>query len=268
MLKGYSHSPSGAGTAFKPYLQSPLHAFGLQAKARPQDDTCGVWMNEVPLLGYLVVRGDAQDAAFNAAVQDVLGVAPPTQPSSFIRTPHGVLLWQAPDEWLLVCARAQLANCLARLQAASDGLHAQMVDNSGGLTQVYLSGTKQLAVLHHVGVYDFFDDYRGTGSRHRVRQGQHAGVSDRCTRRVCDFSGAALPIMCGPCCARQPVRMAWASASSNMTPAIPSSVCYRKAAPCHLAYSKCSASASGLPARIPSARCWQSVVSCSYCIRN
>ncbi|MFC3110011.1 sarcosine oxidase subunit gamma [Undibacterium arcticum] len=155
MLKGYSHSPSGAGTAFKPYLQSPLHAFGLQAKARPQDDTCGVWMNEVPLLGYLVVRGDAQDAAFNAAVQDVLGVAPPTQPSSFIRTPHGVLLWQAPDEWLLVCARAQLANCLARLQAASDGLHAQMVDNSGGLTQVYLSGTKQLAVLHHVGVYDF-----------------------------------------------------------------------------------------------------------------
>lgn len=155
MFKAYLQFPSEADTGFKPYLQSPLHGFGLQSKARPQDDMRGVWMNEVPLLGYIVIRGDAQDAAFTAGLQAVLGVAPPTQPSSFARTAHGVLLWQTPDEWLLVCARAQLTQYMVQLEAAADSLHAQVVDNSGGLTQVYLSGSKGLEVLHHVGVYDF-----------------------------------------------------------------------------------------------------------------
>lgn len=140
---------------FKPYLQSPLHAFDLPAKARPQNDSCGVWMNEVPLLGYILIRGDAADAGFRAAIHEVLGVAPPLKPSTFVCSPQGNLLWQSPDEWLLVCARQNLGACISRLEAALASLHAQVVDNSGGLTQVYLSGSKHLELLHHVGIYDF-----------------------------------------------------------------------------------------------------------------
>lgn len=149
-------TPQGrANIAFAPYAQSPLHAFGLAAKARPQDDSAGVWMNEMPLLGYIVVRGDMLDPAFSGAVREVLGIALPAKPSTFVPFPHGVALWQAPDEWLLVCSHPVRAAYLAELGSALDGLHAQVVDNSGGLTTVYLSGAKQVELLRHVSVYDF-----------------------------------------------------------------------------------------------------------------
>lgn len=140
---------------YKPYLQSPLHAFDLPAKARPQNESCGVWMNEVPLLGYIQIRGNAQDAAFRAAIHVVLDAELPVKPSTFAVTPQGNLLWQSPDEWLLVCARQNLNACVSRLETALASLHAQVVDNSGGLTQVYLSGANHLELLHHVGIYDF-----------------------------------------------------------------------------------------------------------------
>jgi sarcosine oxidase subunit gamma len=139
---------------FAPYAQSPLHGFGLPERARAINDSCGVWMNEVPLLGYIVLRGDSQLPEFVNAVTDVLGVAPPAAPCSAAPCAGGVLLWQGPDEWLLVCARAVHADCLVRLEAALAGIHAQVADNAGGLTMVYLSGAHHTTLLRHVSVYD------------------------------------------------------------------------------------------------------------------
>lgn len=144
-----------ADQAFQPYAQSPLHAFGLSAQARPQDDSCGVWMNEMALLGYIVVRGDAQDPAFIEAIRDVIGIELPTVPCTFVPFQQGIAIWQTPDEWLLVCARPARGAYLGELEAALKNLHAQVVDNSGGLTQVYLSGANHIEALRHVGVYDF-----------------------------------------------------------------------------------------------------------------
>lgn len=146
---------AGRELAFAPYAQSPLHPFSLPSKARAQDDSCGVWMNELPLLGYIVMRGDASDPAFNTAVQAVLGIALPTIPSTFTPFPHGVAVWQTPDEWLLVCTRAAHLSYLDDLEAALVNVHAQVADNSGGLTQVYLSGANHVELLRHVSVYDF-----------------------------------------------------------------------------------------------------------------
>jgi sarcosine oxidase subunit gamma len=144
-----------AKVAFAPYAQSPLHDFGLPAKARRPDGSCGVWMNELALLGYVIVRGDAQDPAFIRAVRSVLGIALPTVPGTVTPFTNGVALWQAPDEWLLVCARSARHICIAGLEAALSDMHAQVVDNSGGLTMVYLTGAQQVTLLRHVGVYDF-----------------------------------------------------------------------------------------------------------------
>ena len=140
--------------AFAPYAQSPLHGLGLGAKARAQDDSCGVWMNEVALLGYITLRGDCADPAFNAALQSVLGIAPPDAPNTVRAFARGVVLWQAPDEWLLVCARTDCAAYVVELESALALLHAQVVNNSGGLTTLYLSGANQVALLRHVSVYD------------------------------------------------------------------------------------------------------------------
>jgi sarcosine oxidase subunit gamma len=144
-----------AAVAFAPYAQTPLHGFGLDAKARAQDDSCGVWMNEVAPLGYITLRGDAADPAFSAALKEVLGIALPNAPNSLRSFAHGVVLWQAPDEWLLVCARTTPTAYVAELESAFARLHAQVVDNSGGLTTLYLSGANQVELLRHVSVYDF-----------------------------------------------------------------------------------------------------------------
>lgn len=141
--------------AFAPYAQSPMHGFGLAAMARRQDDSCGVWMNEVPMLGYVIVRGDAQDPAFNGAVKSVLGIVLPTVPGTFVAFEQGIALWQAPDEWLLVCIAGARQSCIDGLEGLLKGMHAQVVDNSGGLTMLYLSGRHQVTLLRHVGVYDF-----------------------------------------------------------------------------------------------------------------
>jgi sarcosine oxidase, subunit gamma len=144
-----------AKVAFAPYAQSPLHDFGLPGKAQRPDGSRGVWMNELPLLGYVIVRGDVQDPAFVRAVKSALGIALPTVPGTMAPFGHGVALWQAPDEWLLVCARTARHACIATLETALQGVHAQVVDNSGGLTMVYLTGAHQVTLLRHVGVYDF-----------------------------------------------------------------------------------------------------------------
>lgn len=155
MYKPYLQPSMGGAQVSVPYMQSPLHAFNLPAHAVSQNESCGVWMNEVALLGYVVMRGDSADPAFSAAIRQALGVALPVQPSTFVIAQYGVLMWQSPDEWLLVCARDCLRACMNSLEAALAGLHAQVVDNSGGLTQVYLSGKDHMSVLHHVSVYDF-----------------------------------------------------------------------------------------------------------------
>lgn len=140
---------------FKPYARSPLHVFNLPAQARVQDASCGVWMNELPLLAYTVVRGDSKDPAFNQAVFAAIGIVLPTSQSSFALFEQGCAIWQTPDEWLLICSRAVQADYVQKLTEQLAPLHAQVVDNSGGLTTVYISGKNHVDLLRHVGLYDF-----------------------------------------------------------------------------------------------------------------
>jgi sarcosine oxidase subunit gamma len=149
-----SRKPSANDSGFAPYAQAPLHPFGLAQRARPQDDSCAVWMSEMPMLGYIVLRGDSADPAFRHAITQVFGIALPAAPGTFAAFTHGLALWQGPDEWLLVCAGPVRSAYQAELDTALAGLHAQVVDNSGGLTTVYVSGREHVTLLRHVSVYD------------------------------------------------------------------------------------------------------------------
>jgi sarcosine oxidase subunit gamma len=136
-------------------LRSPLHAFNLAAQTRPPLPSDGVLFSELPNLGYLILRGHADDAAFMDAVAGVLDQPLPTAPSTWLRTDAGVVFWVSPDEWWLVCARARRDAVFNALQAATKGLFAQVVDNSGGHAAVRLSGAQHLLLLRHLGPYDF-----------------------------------------------------------------------------------------------------------------
>jgi sarcosine oxidase subunit gamma len=136
------------------YAQSPLHHFKLAKQAHQQDGSCGVWMNELPLLRYIVLRGDIHDPIFTQTIKDTLEISLPT-PHTFTSFEQGIVLWQSPDEWLLVCKRTAHKPCFNNLENALNTVHAQVVDNSGGLTMVYVSGKNHIELLHHVGSYDF-----------------------------------------------------------------------------------------------------------------
>ncbi|MFC3532323.1 sarcosine oxidase subunit gamma, partial [Vogesella facilis] len=139
---------------FQPYLQSPLVNFNLPAETVLVDNSQLARANELPLLGYIAIRGELADGAIAAAIAKVSGAALPAA-GQFTTGEAGVLLWVSPDELLLVTRRAELAQRLAAFDAAFAGLFAHAVDNSGGLTCVSLSGAEHVTVLRHMGVYDF-----------------------------------------------------------------------------------------------------------------
>lgn len=136
-------------------LESPLHTFGLPSRAATPTPENRVAMSELPHLGYIVLRGKADDTAFMQGVAGVLGQALPTQPMSVLPTGAGVVLWVSPDEWLLVCKRSARDALLAALTGALRDAFAQVVDNSGGLTALRIAGPDHMLLLRQLGPYDF-----------------------------------------------------------------------------------------------------------------
>jgi sarcosine oxidase, subunit gamma len=139
----------------EPWMQSPLHTLGLDKQARAIDESCGVWANEIPLLGYMILRGDAGDETFLSRCEVALGMPLPLAPCTFVAHSGAKVLWLSPDEWLIVTARAQRERIGASLRSELNGIRKQVVDNSGGLTQVIVQGVNAIDVMRHVSVYDF-----------------------------------------------------------------------------------------------------------------
>lgn len=138
----------------EPQMQSPLHSLGLAAEARAIDGSAGVWANEIPLQGYISLRGQSGDAAFVAAASEALGLGLPTVPCTLAVNGATRALWISPDEWIIVTPRPEKARLLKALSDSLKSVRSQVVDNSGGYTEVVLKGTHARDVLTHSTVYD------------------------------------------------------------------------------------------------------------------
>jgi sarcosine oxidase, subunit gamma len=139
---------------FSPVMQSPLQAFNLSAKQEAMTDAKGVWAHEMPLLGYISLRGNAQNKDFLAAVKKATGTSLPTQACSLNNTSAVTILNCSPDEWMIVCPREQRATLQQALEAALVGVHSQVLDSSGGYTSVLLQGKQAADALQHCTVYN------------------------------------------------------------------------------------------------------------------
>ncbi|MBS0269169.1 MAG: sarcosine oxidase subunit gamma [Proteobacteria bacterium] len=139
----------------EPVMRSPLHSFGLSSQAKPIDGSSCVWANEIPHLGYISLRGDGRDKTFADAASKTLGVPLPLAPCTLVASEDVKILWLSPDEWMIVTAPGQANALRSNLQQALVGVRSQVVDNSGGFTQIFLGGTHALDALRHVSVYDF-----------------------------------------------------------------------------------------------------------------
>jgi sarcosine oxidase, subunit gamma len=142
------------GKMHEPIAQSPLHGFGLAAQATHMDASKGVWVNEISDMAYVSLRGDSSNATFLEAVSKGLGCALPLEPCRFVEAPSVTMLWLSPDEWMLVCPRSELQERLQGLKQSLADIRHQVVDNSGGYTQLVLRGKNAADVLGHVTVYD------------------------------------------------------------------------------------------------------------------
>lgn len=134
-------------------LRSPLHHLTTTTTGKPGQ--VGLQAAEQPNLGYIVLRGHATDAVFMQGVAAVLGSPLPTRPRAMQVCAAGVILWQSPDEWWLLCARAQRDRLVGELERVLQGCFAQVVDNSGGFTSLRLTGAQHMRLLAHLSPYDF-----------------------------------------------------------------------------------------------------------------
>lgn len=138
---------AGAGVL----AESPLsHASGCKGGSSP-----GVILREKAFLGYLTLRGNAADAAFAEAVEQVLGVPLPTTPMALHQNTQkgSSILWISPDEWLIQLPGGTEYETELALRAELSG-HFAVVNVSGGVTLLTLSGPKARDVLHKSTGYD------------------------------------------------------------------------------------------------------------------
>lgn len=136
-------------------LRSALHAFDLPSQCRQPTDADGVRISEVPHLGYLILRGNPADVGFQSAVSQALDMALPHRVACWTAGAGRVVFSVSPDEWWVLCSHSQRDALKLSLSAALQGLHAQMVDNSGGHAAVRISGPQHLRLLRHLGSFDY-----------------------------------------------------------------------------------------------------------------
>jgi sarcosine oxidase subunit gamma len=131
----------------EPYLlQHALAHRGLDARpAAPADRA--VCLSIVPAAAQLCLRGDGS-RAFCAAVESVLGVAPPGQANTAASGGDGTrVLWLGPDEWLAVRDGGDGVALAAALDEALSAEHALVTDVSHSRVVVALEGPRAREVL-------------------------------------------------------------------------------------------------------------------------
>jgi len=121
--------------------QSPLAHLHLAARAVAEPGEAGVTLRERPFGTMATLRGNAGDPAFVAAVEGVVGVAPPREPLTVARAGERAILWLGPDEWLVTGLPA------ADLAAALTDLHAAATETGESMTVIELAGPRARDVL-------------------------------------------------------------------------------------------------------------------------
>lgn len=121
-----------------------LHDFCASLPAEAPHDP-GVILRPIPFGTFVNLRGDARDAAFLAAVQNVTGNPLPVEPNRFARGDPTVC-WTGPDEWLVIGDPGS-DTLVTRFHSSTAALHAAATDVSGGNMLLELAGPRARDVL-------------------------------------------------------------------------------------------------------------------------
>lgn len=106
-----------------------------------------VTIAELPFLTQIVLRGDAGDAGFQAAIRSVTGCEVPVTANTVAAVADCSALWLGPDEWLIIGPAAEERRLADGIRAALGPRHASMVDVSASRAVIELGGVKAREVL-------------------------------------------------------------------------------------------------------------------------
>jgi sarcosine oxidase subunit gamma len=127
--------------------QSALAHLHLHARVSKTPADADFTLCERPYRGQLLLRGEATDMGFAAAVTQVLGVGLPAEPNTSARAGQCAALWLGPDEWLIVLPDGSETETLSALTEALHGRHHAVTDVSDGRAVIGLAGPRARDVL-------------------------------------------------------------------------------------------------------------------------
>ena len=104
-------------------------------------------IEEKPFLGFINLRGRADNTGFLAASLKVLGCEPPVTANTVVESGDYRIYWMGPDEWLIITPAGRQDELKEKLHKALNGVFSAVVDNSSGLTMLHISGENAAALL-------------------------------------------------------------------------------------------------------------------------
>ncbi len=113
---------------------------------RGSGEASALALEEMGLLGHLVLRCRSDNNAQAAAFERAVGVPLPTSPLRAAVAEDRVVRWISPDEWLVSSPAAQIFAIESQIHDAMPG-HYAVVDVSGGVTVYRVSGPRVLELL-------------------------------------------------------------------------------------------------------------------------
>lgn len=125
---------------------SPVFDSQKHFTVKPTTKFTGVVMKEIELMGHLILRGNCENEDFVAGVSKVLGLSLPVNPLTSSANDVTKILWQSPDEWLIISSADMIFDIEVALREKLTG-HFSIVNQSGGQTIIELSGVNAIDML-------------------------------------------------------------------------------------------------------------------------
>lgn len=125
--------------------------------------------------GMITLRGDLSSPAVAKAVTSVTGAKVPSQ-RCIDTGKTGAVAWMSPDELLLLCPYADVAQAVGNAQAALDGAHALVTDVSDARAIFEVSGPYARDVLAKLAPVDLAKGRFEPGEMRRTRLAQVAAA--------------------------------------------------------------------------------------------
>ncbi|MDF1759100.1 MAG: sarcosine oxidase subunit gamma family protein [Coxiellaceae bacterium] len=154
--------------------ESPLFYFNKEL-LDTQDKESYLQMSEVSGNAYFVLRGDKNSADLEQALYKHLKLYLPQNPREMAKSVCAAIYYISFDEWLIVVDEVKLTTVDAHLRADLSG-HVQLVDNTGGMTQLNMQGQTVHTLLQKLCNYDFHPSHFPVGACVQTKIAKTSGL--------------------------------------------------------------------------------------------